>query len=400
MYTESVRVSLANKIFHLKADGEVILAGTDSTEFIASGVQRYYGVTFRNYTNNNYWVNSAEFYGCKFINLDFVGSSNGFMDMFDGCQLINCDITGGRRFKFEGSIIYGCDLKGVKTLKGSYVDPGSRIQMYCPHDDGVTPAGSVHNNIQGLLATTPAGGNVDEEQYLNFADHRTAFPTFNVNSISEDPKFNRSEVGDFSLQPDSPNIGKGLANGNIGGSNVAKSAFVGVPENTHLVSLTPSQQARLDLLGNNYAIQNGSTEGWIIFAPFRLAEYPAPVKKLSYFGKLAFDAYAANGSANKTNVPDTMLGSRSEGAATPDRLSVQIRWSTGSVEPTESGNYDNQGATLAGNWVDMEINQKPMIDGAGHGTGHSDFSAVSGQIVVATWVQLRVELRNDYTTVV
>jgi len=404
-YTESIRVIIGYRNVAIRGEGEVVIAGTPSSEFFMSFAVAFYDITFTNIQEDVIVSHTAVFLNCKLVNCHFgVGTSPSIFYMFrSGSQLIDCNITNtdeNSRCDITNSIVIGSHLKNVYSVKSSYVNYGSKILLYSQWNGGIKGEDFQRNNIEGEIATALLGTDPTDAQYMHLAEHQNNFGDFNVNSISAPPKFNRPNVGDFSLQPDSPHLGLGDGEySNIGGTEVALSAFVGASD-SHLADIGPWREGRVDLLTNNYVVRAGETDGYLELAAIKIADYPAPVQKLNYFGKLAFDSYAADGSADKRNVPDSVLGSTSTKAATPDRLSVQMRWTTGSIEPLSHLNFDNQGTVPAGEWVDMEINQKPMIDGAGKGNGHPDFSPASAQGIAATWIQIKIVLRNDYTTVV
>jgi hypothetical protein len=74
-----------------------------------------------------------------------------------------------------------------------------------------------------------------------------------------------------------------------------------------------------------------------------------------------------------------------------------MRYSTQTVQPTTSSEWDNGGYWTAGNYGTFEWNTKPSIDNAFVGNGDPAFNAAATPTFLnVTWIQLKVKLRNDY----
>lgn len=232
---------------------------------------------------------------------------------------------------------------------------------------------------------------------LSFAQHRIDYPTYNVNSISADPKFNDPRVLNFTLQPNSPHIsGSNDFISNIGGTEVAVYySASSAPFTTNATSES------LNLLGNLfYAISGSATTGSITSGPM-FVQWPRsrPMTSIQWAGALEFNKTITASLSGNNNVPayTTYTSASGNPGASPDRLKIQMRFSTQETQPSTDSEWDNNGYWPAGTYQLFEINQKPKIDYKGTGNGDPTYVETSAiGDLVPSWVQTRIILRNDY----
>ncbi len=390
-------------------DGTVILDGRSLYNISSSGSSGITTLWFRNVTIQNY------------LNISVSGATNaGALLYFSSCIIINCNprCNGGTSNNYSGvscantilinsSIAYvhgnqsasfasyGSSIfinsvvsEYITSLMNCYFDSTSLIDNI---DNIVAGTAFDFNNIQGRIRML---GGVYSGQALSFAQHRVYYSSYNANSMSVDPKFNDVQNLNFTLQADSPHI---LAASdyrtNIGGTEYAVYKSANSDEFTVDATVTD-----LTLLGDNsYSITNPATEGRIITGPISI-QWPItkPLTKIEWCGNLNFNKSITAGTSGNENVPAYYTETTGAGAS-PDRLTILMRYSTQQTEPAVSGDWDNGGYWTAGNWVEVEVNAKPKVDGNSVGSGdplHINFSGVGD--IAPSWIQLDIKLRNDY----
>lgn len=231
---------------------------------------------------------------------------------------------------------------------------------------------------------------------LSFAQHRIDYPTLNVNSISADPKFNDPRVLNYTLQPTSPNIsGSNDFVSNIGGTEVA--VYYSASSAAFTTNATSES---LEFRGIYYGISGSAVSGSITSGPMFL-QWPRtkPMTSIQWAGALDFNKSITASFSGNANVPayTTYTSASGNQGANPDRLKIQMRFSTQETQPATDSEWDNNGYWPAGTYQLFEINQKPKIDYKGTGNGDPTYVETSAiGDLVPSWVQTRIILRNDY----
>jgi hypothetical protein len=429
VYTEPINKTWSvGSQLSIIADGEVVMQGQNNEQqFVITLVSfgatlTITGITFKGYKNllfippgNMQQQNIFTFFDCNILCNIFLSPSanNGAIQVLTirNCVLQNCYLitfTGGSlngQFCIYNSILINCIVSGAvfsastnccTVFVNSYADSSSII--------GFNVVANVFfrdmnfNNIQGKIIMNSNGavsGANSNGVALSFAQHRIDYPTFNVNSISADPKFNDVRNLNFTLQSDSPHIK--AANdfiSNIGGTEYAVYKSAASTEFT-----TGATISGLTLQANNsYIITSSPTPGTIETAPIQVQSFPGtrPLTKLEWVGSLEFDKSITAGTAGNNNVPDWDTYTSGAGAS-PDRLTVKMRYSTQSAQPTTNSEWDNGGYWTAGNYELFEINAKPKVDVNGKGNGNPDY-VETGSLgdLVPTWIQLNIKLIDTY----
>lgn len=437
IYKESLSKSLsAGATMYVISDGYVVFEGIGTDEVLlnpgSSGANNYYfiGIEFRNYSQINFagtpvTVNSFYFIKCIiknnllhsvnngnyslyfdstiFINSTFkfaiASISRLFILSYDKCIFINSSQEAWELF--TGGIN---QYNHTTAFKNSYIDSNSliRIKGDANPTTGVLSGNSttvgnvINNNIQGKVVfpwTGAVSGINTWNVSISYAQAKIDYPTYFFNSMSADPKFNDPQRLNFTLQSSSPHIKAASDYTNIGSTEYAVYKSATSTEFTSGATISG-----LTLRGNNsYTITSSPTPGTLETAPISI-QWPAikPLTKLEWSGVLEFNKSITAGTFGNNNVPDWDTYTTGAGAS-PDRLTVKMRFSTQQTQPTLSSHWDNGGYWTAGNYELFEVNQKPKVDSNGKGNGNPDYIETTGLgDIVPTWIQLNIKLIDTY----
>jgi len=418
------------------------------------------GIEFRNCysirlygTNTNYNF-TCTFNNCIFKNTIISNESHVTFSYFTNCQFINSTIFGVVYYYgvftanvsyvsvtksiFINSSISGMTLAisalgnyatnnglttfGAKVFTNNYVDSNSLIQLfgcatsgrYDGYGQGATgpygniynstltdsstlilPSNITNNNIQGKLLFGWNGyssGTATLNTPISLDQAKIDYAQWTQRSFSSDPLFNDVAALNFTLQSSSPHIKAATDYTNIGGTEYAVYKSANSTEFTTGATVT-----NLFLSTNSYRITSPNTSGNVQSGAIFL-QWPRtkPLTKLEWVGSLDFNKSSSGGTNGNTNVPDWDTYTTGAGAS-PDRLTVRMRFSTQQTQPTTSSEWDNGGLWTAGNWGLFEINQKPKVDGNGRGNGDPLYVETSGLgDIVPSWVQFDVKLIDNY----
>lgn len=431
-YQETLSRSAALTGITIVGDGTVVLDGQGIRSF-SLGFSNGNPALLSNIWLKNYPSCSISGFGTASWSISGIMYVGGFSTnsnhYFSRSILIGCTYT-SNCCQFGLSIIINTNLTATGTAGAVFQDCylSSSSVIYVTTSGGASMS---YNNIQGAIAMNGAtsvttgvyqdvygryydlsqagsgGSGTISDPYkrsdtankvFNFTTHRILYSTTNINSISLDPKFNDIQAQDFTLQADSPHIGRasdGISN--IGGTNYAiRDAANGDVYFTNAVSRT-----NLAFIGDDQIVSGGSS-GEVIGAPRFVSNTVKVLQKMTYNGLLEFNKAISGGTVGNRNVPDqevydSTLQPPNVAGANPDRLVYYMRFSTQVAQPATSGEWDNGGLWTAGNYETFEWNTKPCVDNVGVGNGSPSFNASATPVFIqATWIQLKIKLRNDY----
>jgi hypothetical protein len=441
VYQESISKSFLGILGAvINADGVVILKSINAnTIFITVGGQGSNGTTingiiFKNYLNISGGSNngaSGWFTNCTFdnVSININPGSSGYVD-YTSCVFTNSNLNlnnSNTPNRVTKSLLFNSFfiLPALSTFLNNYV-------KYSQLSTNLSSVDFNYNNIQDSviirntasvvtsgviqdtygryydlsIATSTGSGTIGDPfgrpltagAGFDFATHRILYSTFNVNSFSLDPKFNDIEAQDFTLQADSPHLGRASDSTNIGGTSYAlRYAALGNTFNTNATVVDLEQR------GEDWIVDLPATSGSVVSAPIFVNNVPKVLQTIRYNGRLEFNkAVTPPSDGNNINVPDNFTYESTTqppdvAGANPDRLVYEMRFSTQVAEPTTSGEWDNDGLWTAGNYGVFEWNTKPSVDTGGIGNGNPTFNvADTPTFLQATWIQLRIILRNDY----
>jgi cytoskeletal protein CcmA (bactofilin family) len=233
---------------------------------------------------------------------------------------------------------------------------------------------------------------------FSYATHKILYPTYNVNSISEDPKFNDLLARDFTLQSGSPHIGRASDGiNNIGGT---RSAIRAAANSSSFSGSGATVDSGLTFSYDNYVISGSAVTGSVTSAPIFVSSSAKVIQEIDYNGLLAFNKTTSSffSSGSNVNVPDfdTYTSASGNPGANPDRLVYYMRLTTGSTQPVVDADWDNGNLWTRGDYNVFEWNTKPSIDIYGRGNGDPNFVVANSSFLRATYIQMKVKLRNDY----
>lgn len=446
VYTETLSKTAGNGgAIRLLGDGTVVLDGQYSRTilFRAGGVnsigtilmrnlefRNYLLATFQGDTSNNAFT--SQFIDCVFNNMTMncvLNSNNsGEINSFLRCRFINTRSTStigwafitnqATQIVFDSCIIYNSFLTGndfvtsteilntgISLFTNNYVDENSTLKTYARSlvssraaVTSISPSNFNYNNIQGKIMMPFSGSVSGTGSYMvaqNFAQHRLDYPTYNVNSFSSDPLFNNSRIFNFSLQSGSPHINAASDyQSNIGGTEYAVAVSASSAEFT-----TNASSFGLQLIdSSSYTISGSEVTGSITSGPIFL-QWPRtkPLTSLIWQGDLNFNKSVSGGLSGNTNVPDWQTYMSESQGGNPDRLKINMRYSTQQNQPSSDSEWDNGGYWSAGSYEMFEINQKPKVDPYGRGNGNPEYVEYFGLgDLVPSWVQVQVKLINNY----
>ena len=425
------------------ADGEVIietLSGTGSLTFSFSSPHTYsiVGITFRNINSFSCGLGitaNTAFTSCKFINSYFIGSGNSGQNsfVFDKCILIGCSSNGfytGGGLIIRNSIYINTGLLWLfSSFLNTYINSNSYFYTI---SGGGTASNFNYNNIQGFIlinATTSittgtyqdiygryydlsiAGNNTTLDagtlgnpyyrsdtlgKFFYYSTHKILYPTYNVNSISQDPLFNDILSQDFTLQAGSPHIGRASDGiNNIGGTRYAIRAAA---NSSSFSGSSATVDAGLTFSYDNYVISGSAVTGSVTSAPIFISSSAKVIQEIDYNGLLAFNKDTGSLSGSNVNVPDfdTYTSASGNPGANPDRLVYYMRLTTGSTQPVVDADWENGNLWTRGDYNVFEWGTKPSIDVYGRGNGDPNFVVANSSFLRATYIQMKVKLRNNY----
>jgi hypothetical protein len=434
VYKESLSRTVTVSGVVVSGDGHVIITGRSITLNVQTNIGS--NITFNNISFKDYSTFSivcgnscrADFNNCELINSALTGAIVGGTG---SSTLINCKIlytsivTTGHPFTYNKCIVIASPLtaNNIGSITNSYIDAVITRLATLNHNNITNKSPIIMNVATTLTSDTPvqdvygrwynplnAGSGGDGtvgDPYgraltagagFDFATHRILYPSTNANSFSLDPKFNDIEAQDFTLQADSPHLGKASDSTNIGGTSYAlRYAALGNTFNANATVVDLEQR------GEDWIVDLPATSGSVVSAPIFVNNVPKVLQRIRYNGRLEFNkAVTPPVSGSNVNVPDNFTYDSTTqppdvAGANPDRLVYEMRFSTQVAEPTTSGEWDNDGLWTAGDYGVFEWNAKPSVDTLGIGNGNPTFNiADTPTFLQATWIQLRIILRNDY----
>jgi hypothetical protein len=398
MYEETINKTTTFSAI-IRADGEVKLRGNGNNIFTLSGATiNFNNITFENYLGV-YCSNNSVFNNCTFVNNGTVGwsASSSTTLNYNYCKFIN--------------------VTNITTNQGTNAGSGVVIN-YCIFINCtayvVSCNNSYFNSASSLRWRNPTGFNMDYNNimcpiyifgtaYPDLASQVSAQPTYNSNSINQNPKFNNVAKFDFTLQYDSPHLlraGDGLTN--IGGTNYAVTSVFATGAEWS-INNPLSERVNIDQSGQDAVIKNGQTSGYVASAPWKAFGNPTEIMQIAYNGVLLYNKSAAGGSPSNNNVPDANVfaGADANGSGNPDRLSIEMRWSTSDEMPAQNSDWTNGNYGATGEWYKFEINQQPKlyfnaVENKYYGNGSASYQIGTAFTFPVVWVQFRITLTNLY----
>lgn len=250
---------------------------------------------------------------------------------WDKCKLINTDVLSGSdngpRY-IENSIILNSSVLMYNAtnarLKSTYIDFSSIVNIQ--GNNSAPSSNIINNNIQGViiiggnnyaiqdqLTGTPQDNGyavgvewLTESQLTadGYTGTITGWDAAVATCINRDPKFNDVSKLDFTLQADSPHIGRasdGISN--IGGTEYSQSFYAGISNPNTLLLEGDSDIDKTSNI-NDWVLITAATQGQIR-AIVKISDTDEEIGTIDYIGNLAFDSDTVGGGSDNFNVPDS-----------------------------------------------------------------------------------------------
>lgn len=320
---------LVNKRLNIKGDGKTILIGNMFSGSNAPVISLENIQSIGKYGNNR---------NVNFISTDCIHIGNGeilatggantrskFINFADSF-VQNQGVMGGQRYDY--CIFISTTIRPATsrpTISNSYIDTYSNI-IFAPGASIVVGMGCDHNNIRGLIyiqdvkyaiqdqftGTPQDNGYAADVYWLNeanltangYAGTIAGWDAAVATCINRDPKFNNASKLDFTLQADSPHIGRASDGfSNIGGTEYAQSFYAGI-SNPNILLFDVSEAIDTTTNNNDWRLKPGYTEGWIR-AIIKVSNNDVQISSIPYIGNYAFDSDQLGGSSTNMNVPDS-----------------------------------------------------------------------------------------------
>lgn len=315
----------------------------------------------------------------------------------------------GYRLDINRCLVFSARLTSLRKFANSYSDPASFISLQSA--DAITNV-----NIQGQIR-------VDNDSF-GYTDIDTFKQNYGLNSrldiIGKAPRFNKPASEDYTLKLDSPHLDLQVGPSHLRFAlmyYVDSSVSPGDPctmANTRLKNTADNSLVQFKEIGG-FTINSsgglvispnsqGNFEGYYTTSRMQMAATNQRIKLIPVISGLNFDSdFPATAAAFSSvspevfnnNVPD-YSNSSSNGARTPNRLTVQARFST-LANPDE--NTNEHWVPSNGQFLDFEIDEEPLYDSVtGYGSGHPLFDPLSTNVrpILARFLQVRYKSRNDY----
>lgn len=305
-------------------DGKVILDWGGTNGAIApNGNNYFYNFHFLNC--NEFNLNRNRLIDCTIQNCGLIAVST-FLG-WTRCKIINCTyVSGGVTIgqQLLKSILISTELVGTNNyVQDCFVDIASRIVIT---GTPTTPTNFKNNNVQGVVVLggnkyaiqdqftgTPQDNGYGADVYwLNeanltangYAGTIVGWDAAVATCINRDPKFNNASKLDFTLQADSPHIGRASDGfSNIGGTEYAQSFYAGI-SNPNILLFDVSEAIDTATNNNDWRLKPGYNEGWIR-AIIKVSNNDVQISSIPYIGNYSFDSDQVGGSSTNMNVPDS-----------------------------------------------------------------------------------------------
>jgi hypothetical protein len=295
----------------VQADGNVVLK--------AGNLDRISGtwIGIRIEAQPGFYVDDSQgldgtFQNCEFIGGDWTGESHHLND-----GLVT-DATVGANSSFYRCIFINSSVNGSSAFRDNYIDFDSTLT---PHS---SPSNTSYCNIQGVIiiggnkyavqdqfvGTPQDNGYAAGVKWLNeanltadgYAGTIAGWDNQVATCMNRDPLFTDISLQAFTLQSNSPMIGKSSTGGNITGRDVGSLITLNSPNGTTIFVVA---SAEMDISNPLAPVTNpGESRGTIRYIWKFPGNQPVAFNGIVGFkGLLQYDADYAGGSAQNKNVP-------------------------------------------------------------------------------------------------
>jgi hypothetical protein len=416
------------------ADGYCILEGANpaSTNLTFGVSSALYGVNIKNFNNiisssssiisyctfTNILYLAHNIYYCTLLNVSLFGY-NAYSSVVSQCiiknSVINLPIA--TYSNFNKSILASDSVININdTSKSSFA---TNFTFNCCN-------GLVVNQTTGEVGVVPqavdlTGGGTGT---VVFASRTGSYPVgatdwmHNVlgqtatvcyvtkGNFNADPLFRNPTLGDFSVSPSSPVIGK-IA------SQLGRLANIGYAQVTSQYNdFSGDTLSNITYSLGKYTVTSGSS-GTITSGVKTIdVNYAKPLGEINLGGDFYFDVSVSGGTANRNENVPRIFTYYKQGVLktnTNPRLSLKVRTSTKNTTPsaTTDSDWDNNSiaGVNAGDWIVINIRnvrgitdvRLPRVDQNGFGDACDEYDNVFNGLIYGKYYQYMIELHNDNT---
>jgi hypothetical protein len=225
-------------------------------------------------------------------------------------------------------------------------------------------------------------------------------------NFNADPLFRNPTLGDFTVSPSSPVIGK-IA------SQVGRLANIGYAQVTSQFNdFSGDTLSNITSSLGKYTVTSGSS-GTITSGVKTIdVNYTKPLGEINLGGDFYFDVSASGGTLNSNENVPRIFTYYKQGVLktnTNPRLSLKVRTSTKNTTPSTAvdADWDNNGISGvdAGDWIVINIRNVrnltdtvlPRVDQNGFGDACDEYDTLYNGLIYGKYYQYMIELHNDNT---
>lgn len=360
-------------------DGNVIFDYGNGIYFGAllkiTGSDRFENIEFKNnhgvhigiiYTKTVFTTPYAvSFYNCKidWVGLAYIGGSCTVASMFENCFIQEADYTilNNNAYNFIG--FKNCTVMSLGMVRQSTSKVVTLFECI--------------NSIFMYASNTGYAPTLNKIPVYNFVrDSAATIFYHSSNIIGLDPRFNNSEIGDYTLAPNSPCLYRGIGNKNIGCYGKAYN----FNSNSHVFSetggaiLSNVEKAYYNIGGIEQSIfklvagfSNGYAEStWI---DFQIIEY---ILVPHIFGSFLHDENGEPSASPDFNLAYDLV----------QRYDFELKYCTDAADKDTV------------NWKTFSFSDVASIDASGNGNGDPNFDILTEQYISARYIKIRITLNK------
>ena len=225
-------------------------------------------------------------------------------------------------------------------------------------------------------------------------------------NFNADPLFRNPTLGDFSVSPSSPVIGR-IA------SQIGRLANIGYAQVTSQFNdFSGDTLSNITSSLGKYTVTSGSS-GTITSGVKTIdVDYAKPLGEINLGGEFYFDVSASGGTTNRNENVPRIFTYYKQGVLktnTNPRLSLKVRTSTKNTTPSTAvdADWDNNAiaGVDAGDWIVINIRNVrnltdtvlPRVDQNGFGDACDEYDTAFNGLIYGKYYQYMIELHNDNT---
>jgi hypothetical protein len=426
-------LSASNNLF-VYADGYCLVEGLypSSSSMTLSTNTNFYGITFKNFNRIISGANSF-FHFCTLTNiLNHSNSTNNCILQNVSAFCIDSYSSSHYWAIIKNSVI-NFTISNYNSLSKSIITSDSVINInstakanfatiftfncfngllvnQTTGEVGVVPqAVDLTGGGTGTVAFSARTGSypVGATDWVHNVLSQTATLCYVTNgNFNADPLFRNPTLGDFSVSPSSPVIGR-IA------SQIGRLANIGYAQVTSQFNdFSGDTLSNITSSLGKYTVTSGSS-GTITSGVKTIdVNFAKPIGEINLGGDFYFDVSASGGTLNRNENVPRIFTYYKQGVLktnTNPRLSLKVRTSTKNTTPSTAvdADWDNNGITgvNVGDWIVINIRnvrgvsdvRLPRVDQNGFGDACDEYDNTFNGLIYGKYYQYMIELHNDNT---